>query len=154
MSEPVRKGAEPQPLVLDWSEFEGESNKATARPPPGRDSDSFEPPTARYDYITSIEQLKALLRRAVCPGREAAGFDPAAFADRISVVGMCTREREEPHLYYFIEDKLGNQYRLYMDPEGAVSDRKLDLGKKVVLDFGNGRTGYLFPLAFQGEERR
>ncbi len=149
MSEPVRKAASHVPLELDWSEFdEDPTKKATVRPPA---FDETEPETARYQYITSLGQLKDLFNGAVSLTRR---FDAAAFADRAAVLGMCTRDRDEPHLYYFIEDKLGNQFRLYVDPDGAVSSGQVRHDRRVALDLGNGHIGYLYPLAFQGEDRR
>ncbi len=149
MSEPVRKAAGHVPLELDWTEFdEDPTKKATVRPPAFGEA---EPETARYQYITGLGQLKALLREAVSLSRQ---FDAAAFAERAAALGMCTRDRDEPHLYYFIEDKLGNQFRLYVDPDGVVSSGAVVHERRVALDLGNGHIGYLYPLAFQGEERR
>ncbi|HSB47288.1 MAG TPA: hypothetical protein VLD37_04680 [Candidatus Bilamarchaeum sp.] len=151
LSEPVRKDAlREEPLVLDMKEFEEEVfRRETGRPPPGYDEE--EPDTARYTYITDLEQLKALFRGAVAFSR-GGDFDPAGFAEKIVTLDMCTRDRDEPHYYYFLEDKSGNQYRLYMEPQGTIDSRHVRPEERVVLDFG-GRTGYLFPLAFQSDER-
>ena len=152
MSEPVRK--EPEgPLVLDFTEFDEIYRRQTSRPPDPSYGEK-EPDTARYTYITSIGQLRALLDSAVAFVREgAAEFDSAAFAARISSFGMCTRDKDEPYPYYFIEDDLGRQFRLYVEPAGNISSKMVQQEKRVVLDMG-GKMAYLFPVAFQNDERR
>ncbi len=144
LSEPVPIG-KVEPLVLDFEEFEA-SFRQTYRPPPGYAGE--EPDTERFRYITGLPQLKALLRSAVAFRHDGGEFDPASFAERIVSMDMCTRDKDEPHPYYFISDDVGNLYRLYMDPPRVVSSRRVDLSRRTVIDFGD-RTGYLYPMAFQ-----
>jgi hypothetical protein len=148
MSEPVRKTHDGGMLVLDFTEFDDSQRRDASRPPPGYNEE--EPDTARYSYINSVPELRRMLQGAVAFSRT--DFDAAAFAERITAIGMCTRDGEEEHPYYTIEDTVGMQFRLYIDPLGKVSSAKVQQEKRVVLDFG-GRMGYLFPLAFQDEER-
>ncbi len=141
MSEPVRK----EGLVLDFSDLEPTTRKALT-PVPDREPE--EPDTARYSYIRNLTELQAMMRSSFAFCRHDEGFDPSVFADRLISLDMCTREREEPHAFYFLEDSLGNQYRLYLDPAGPIRSRSIDHERRVVFYFGDSE-GHMFPLAFQ-----
>ncbi len=150
-SEPVPIG-KVEPLVLDFSEFDEEAATRKASRPAAAEMSPNESDTARYSYITNLAQLKAMIARSFAFSRDDEAFDPSAFAEKLVSVGMCTRDKDEPHAYYFLEDRLGNQFRLYMDPAGPVQSRHVDLSRRTIFYFGD-QIGHMFPLAFQSDER-
>src|SRR5271157_4763979 len=91
-------------LVLDLAEL---------REAFGREFEKDEVPTRKYGDIKSLDEMRARISSSIA---FSAGMDfaPAVFAASIIAASPITHERERPNMYYILEDRLGNQYRLYI----------------------------------------
>lgn len=132
-SSPATNQSGERALELDLAEFE-----------------EREVPTKRKRTMDNIEELRTKLRRALAFSATEK-FEPAEFAESIIFMSKPTYEMDQPNMYYVLEDKLGNQFRLYVDPQGKLGEC-VDISKRVVLEM-EGELGYLFRVSVENDPR-
>jgi hypothetical protein len=109
-----------------------------------------EPITKRMNYVESVAQLRRIISGSTLV--RPVIFDKDEFGSSLVSLGMYMQEKNERDPYYVADDSIGNQYRVYVNPQGRIAQPNLDYRKRIVLLSGQD-TYYILPIVFTDKRR-